>query len=455
MKRYFITSPIILLVLILMACSGAAVQQAAPLAIVAAAPDPIVGYGAATKGGDDGKTIEVRTADELRAAVTATGARIVIIKATGLITLTGDLDIKTPFITIDGSQAPLHQIKGGMITVRTHDVIFRHLRIRPGDAMSNPSDADPILLNGLQNEVYNVVIDHSSLSWGPDMGGLSILNNVHDVTVSNSILGPGLYLSRHEEGDLAHMGHSMSTSAFFLDSGAQKVAPYNYTFDHNLFTTADRRVPVLYGKGEMTNNVSYNWGRRGAGGNPSQLNFINNYAKAGPETKLNVAWSPQIHKDVMFDTFLPNSVYEAGTVVDGAGMVVRGVAMNDDKTVVNVYRAAGAPWPMTITNPEPAAAAYTRVLDQAGAQPRDSIDASIMQNVRDGTGHFLNAADLSWNTQAGPTPTVGAATPVPTLTTVPGVPTATPVPWTALVCSTGTIEIEKVDATNGRWRCVP
>ena len=214
-----------------------------PPPTVAVAP-PVVGvagYGAGTQGGTGGTVIEVTTLNDsgpgsLRAAIDASGPRTVVFRVGGTINLGNDLRVANPFITIDGSTAPGPVVvRGGMLVIASHDVIVRQLRFRPGDQVGSPSEVDAVSLIGLRNEVYNVVLDHLSMVWGPDIGGLSMLGNVHDVTVQYSIMGEGLYRSSHPEaGD--NDGHSMGTSVFQLDPGV--AWGKRITFHHNLFTTA-------------------------------------------------------------------------------------------------------------------------------------------------------------------------------------------------------------------------
>jgi hypothetical protein len=97
----------------------------------------------------------------LRWAIGQSGPRIVEFAVEGAISLNNSLTIAQPFLTLDGSTAP-----GGGITIRdgnlkvvqTHNIVIRHLRVRPGDesqarqgpwrgspAQSNPVDAISVI----------------------------------------------------------------------------------------------------------------------------------------------------------------------------------------------------------------------------------------------------------------------------------------------------------------------
>jgi hypothetical protein len=154
-----------------------------------------MGFGTDTPGGRGGKVIYVTNlndsgAGSLRAALQDASPRTVLFKVSGTITLTSDIIIKKPFLTVAGQTAPGEgvQIKGAQIKIATHDVIIRYLKMRTGDEKNNsdPADRDSVALNHNTN-AYNIVVDHSTLIWGPDIGGLTFLNGAHDATVSNSI----------------------------------------------------------------------------------------------------------------------------------------------------------------------------------------------------------------------------------------------------------------------------
>jgi hypothetical protein len=144
---------------------------------------------------------------------------------------------------------------------------------------------------------------------------------------------------------------------------------------------SDNRMPVIQG-GELVdvvNNVIYNWGTKGAHGNPRKANLINNVMRAGPETTTFEVWTPQTHP--ANPSLYRQSVYHAGNVADGFAF-----ALGEPSTVY-----AAQPFPLSIA-PEPAAAAYERVLREVGANlpVRDSVDQRIVNNVVHRTGEFLN-----------------------------------------------------------------
>lgn len=355
------------------------------------APPPVgvAGYGAGTVGGQGGDVIAVTNLDDsgagsLRAALQRSGSRIIVFRTAGTIRLQSDLRINVPFVTVDGSSAPGPiVIRGAAVKVITHDVILRNLRMRPGDQVPNPADVDAVTLNGLEADVHDVVLDHLTMVWGPDIGGLAVLGNVHDITVQYSIMGDGLYYSAHPEGTAAEGGHSMGTSIFQLDPGVQWAR--RLTFHHNLFTTSDQRMPVVQGAEcvDFVNNVIYNWGYKPLHGNPRAMNAVNNWFRLGPETttKLVYEWQPHPANPNPY----PNSVYLDGNVADGFKYAVQAPD--------SVLRSSPACGGLSV-NPQSADAGYATVIAAAGATlpVRDVVDRAIIGNVVDRTGLFFDGA---------------------------------------------------------------
>jgi pectate lyase len=348
----------------------------------------VVGYGRGTVGGAGGRTLTVTNLNDdgpgsLRAALESSGRRVVVFQVAGTIRLTETIKVKDPFLTVAGETAPAPGItvRGGALLVRAPEVILRHLRLRPGDQGAGPDDVDALTLNGADGAVHNVVVDHVTMLWGPDIGGLAVLGDVRDVSVQNSIMGEGLYLSAHSEGTLAEGGHSHAANVTQLDGNL--AAPRRLTFWHNLFTTADSRIPRFQGAEcvDLVNNVIYNWGTQSAHGNPRSLNLVNNWYRNGPETSGDLFWRMQT--SVVAPTPFPDAVFLSGNVADG-------FSVDRDASAVayaTSVRCGGLSVPA-----EAAGDAYTAVLRSAGAiaPVRDVVDRRIIDNVVERTGRFFN-----------------------------------------------------------------
>ena len=179
------------------------------------------GWAAHTPGGRGGRIIRVTTlASEgpgsFLEAVNAKGPRIVVFEVGGVI----DLDLKTvkirePFLTIAGQTAPqpgITLIRGG-IDIATHDVVVRHLRVRPGEAgqpKRSGVDFDAISTVG----AHDVIVDHCSLTWatdenlsasGPRFGGDDVAQwrekTSHRITFSHNLIAEGLAHATHGKGE--------------------------------------------------------------------------------------------------------------------------------------------------------------------------------------------------------------------------------------------------------------
>ena len=355
----------------------------------------VAGYGAHTRGGAGGRIIRVTTRRDsgrgsLRAAVEAKGRRIVRFGVAGTITLQSALKINDPYITIVGNLAPGRgvQVRGHSVIVVTHDVILRHLRLRPGDALltsAEADEADALTLNGVGKNVYNVVVDHMSLLWGSDIGGLAILGNVHDVTVQNSIIGEGLYHSRMSSSKTAE-GHSMGANVTAMNTG--QTPPQRITFYRNLFTTSDARMPRLQGVScvDLVNNLIYNWGTHAATGNPHSANLVGNWFRRGPRIATHDWWLPQ-HSSVAPHLF-HTSVFTRGNKLDG----FTGRRRANPVVYATTARCGGLS-----VHASPVATVYNSVLTNVGARlpAVDTVDRRVIYNVRNRVGRFFNGVGYS------------------------------------------------------------
>jgi hypothetical protein len=111
------------------------------------------GFGAQTMGG---QVIEVTNLNDsgegsFRAAVSASGARIIVFRVSGVIQSNSTISINNPYVTIAGQTAPGGGIvvKGSGLFIRTHDVIVRGMKMYIGDGIGATStDRDGISLWG-------------------------------------------------------------------------------------------------------------------------------------------------------------------------------------------------------------------------------------------------------------------------------------------------------------------
>lgn len=336
------------------------------------------GYGAMTPGGRGGKVLIVGNlndagAGSLRAALAAEGPRIVVFRVAGIIDLKSPIRITQPFVTVAGQSAPGGGItlRGYGISVNTHDVMIRHLRVRPGDLSG--TEVDGIAIGGAS---ANVVIDHCSVSWAVDEN-LSPSGAISDVTVQWSIISEALNRSVHGKG--AHGYGSLVRASGGL------------TMHHNLWAHNSSRNPRLgcnYGRPpfprfDIRNNVIYNAGGANVAGDSFEANYIANYHKKGPD-------SPPEHP-----IFSPTEkAVLRFHIADNYPATLRWFARPG---IMEASAAFAAP-PVRTTS---AAIAYEEVLAHAGATlpRRDAVDERIVREVREGSGAHI---DSQWEVGGWP-----------------------------------------------------
>ncbi len=369
------------------------------------------GFGANSVGGRGGRVIEVTNLNDsgsgsFRAAVEASGPRIVVFRVGGTIVLDSRLELANPYITIAGHTAPGDGIllRNGSNTkdvmrITTNDVVIRYLHFSPGPGGS------PDGLTISYDTSYNIVLDHTSFTWGVDEL-IGTYQAVHDITIQWSLLAEALDDSTHSKGP-----HSKGVLLGSYDS-------HSFTFHHNLLAhNAERNPRIQASLVDVVNNVIYNpvftggWAPSHASdekvSGPVAVNYVGNYYKAGPASG---------SADYLVSGSGDIEIYVKGNItpdrprddMDEADGVVRG---GDQGMVVSTRHDA----PQVTTTS--AFQAYEDVLAGAGATMgidelgnfyyrRTSGDTRIVDTVRNGTGNIVD--DPS---DVGGWPTMRSATP--------------------------------------------
>lgn len=226
------------------------------------------GGGSYSVGGRGGQVLFVTNlnnsgAGSLRAAIEASGPRIVVFRVGGTINLLTELRVNNPYLTVAGQTAPGGgiQLNGqaintfdSVIDIRTHDVIWRYMRIRKGYNASTPSQGGGGL--SILGNSYNVIFDHVSISWGQDenfaVWGTS-LPSPKQITLQNSIVS---------EPFSAHP----TNIGYGAEQGTQAGQTYNdaevaIDVHHCLLANVGHRNPMSGNKEHrLINNIFYNWG---------------------------------------------------------------------------------------------------------------------------------------------------------------------------------------------------
>ena len=333
------------------------------------------GFGYLTIGGQGGSTCHVTNlnhsgAGSLLSCATRTTPRIVVFDVGGTIVLGDTIRINSPFLTIDGTTAPAPGITirpsdtdpgadSALIVENTHDVILRGLRIV---GYNTGGDADLVALDGTDGtEVYNVVLDHLTLS-NADDGAADMTGNVHDVTMSWCLL------------------YESSLTSLIKYDVRQRISLHHNVYVHNV-----ERNPQV--KGDMRtldfrNNIVYDWSslpRPGFDGYGLRL-WSGNAASDSPgEPKVNIVGNAFIAKS-------PNTDCGIDLMEDSGTHVQRWMA--DNFSIPSpLCVASNLAGPLTIpagaqVNIAPSSLLALEVLPGVGMEFRNATENALLAEIR-------------------------------------------------------------------------
>ena len=343
-------------------------------------PDPLPafpgaqGFGTDTLGGRGGALCRVSTLDDagdgsLRDCLERAGPRIVIFDVGGTIELETPISIRSPFVTVAGQSAPgggiavrsVDSSLGAVLSVVTHDVVLRHLRIRSGFV-----ETWSLSIGSVSDPVHHVVLDHLSVSWASRP--LFLVDNWADVTVQ--------WCAVYEAFNGTNSG-----VAFAAQYG--RPSP-RLSLHHNLLAHSQSGMPLLTNGGpyHMINNWVRNWGPFGTRLTEVQVNLVGNVWERGND-------SNSLRYAIGADAIAPESIFVRDNIapyaVEGDDWSVVGVADNegvtDWQTPAPAQWQAVSPWPPAPIEVEtvPAADVVATISANAGATlpERDEADERI------------------------------------------------------------------------------
>ncbi|KAL0931159.1 pectate lyase [Colletotrichum truncatum] len=364
------------------------------------------GWGRLARGGRGGKVIKVTSLEDtndegtLRYALTvAKGPRIVVFDVAGVITTTSRMSVNDQYITVAGQTAPGKGIviQGFPLGLTgASDVIFRHVRVRPGKVSGQTIDG-----MGMQGSNH-CIFDRCSMGWTIDEAFSS--RSAWNISFQRNMISEPLNVAGHKNypAGTAH-GYSATIGG---DVGS---------FHHNLLAHAEGRSwsmgggvddnAAFAGQLDIRNNVVYNFGGRVTDGGAKKVNFVGNYYKPGPASTLtytlkatyedNMPGMQQYHcaGNSMFGVFDQDSVqYPPG---DGTSI----------KTKIACYAAVSfspaptyqrffdKPFFEPHVDTQLSTEAYKRVLSDSGvSQPvRDEHDTRIINETLTGTAKYTGS----------------------------------------------------------------
>lgn len=257
------------------------------------------GGGAAAVGGRGGSVCEVTNLSDsgrnsFRDCLTRSGPRTVVFRVAGTIWLRSGIYIVAPYITIAGQTAPGGGITLGgkqmntdsMIYIETHDVVVRYIRVRVGTGPGHSGGPSAGVVGFFVGnaDVYNVMLDHVSISWSDNKPVLLYSNygpGVHNVSMQWSMNNEGLSPTASRPNSQATCGGTGAPNSNQVNS-----AFHDDDFHHNFMSNCSHRLPEVGQKTmRFVNNIIYNWSYFAtATYGPQSSDIIGNLYKSGPYT---------------------------------------------------------------------------------------------------------------------------------------------------------------------------
>jgi hypothetical protein len=309
-----------------------------------------VGFGSNATGGGNGTVYHVTNLNDsgsgsFRDAVSKSN-RVIDFSVSGYIRLSSAVSVSSN-VTINGQTAP-----GSGIGIMAREVSFsgasndivRDIRFRQGDLDTEKSKSSLNLLNA-----SNLIFDQVSIEFGQwnDIDSVGAKN----ITIQDSIIADpiGQRFGAHTE-----------------------TGPY--TWYHDVFANSHNRNPLAKDNTQFINNVVYDFQAGYTAGNSSghfSHDIVGNYFIAGPATTSASNAYFQMNNQSVYSSGNYLDSNKNGTL-DGGSLAVGGGATT-----------LSSPWSSTTRSipTSSAASAYSYVVANAGAQPRDQVDSQVIANV--------------------------------------------------------------------------
>jgi hypothetical protein len=319
------------------------------------------GFGRHATGGRNGKVYHVTNlndsgAGSFRDAVSQSG-RIVVFDVGGYIPLQTAVSVKSD-ITIAGQTAPGGGIgfRGGEISfASSSNIVCRYIRVRPGDDTASSTD-DALSLY----RAKNTIIDHSSFEFAP-------WNNIDGVSDD---------WQNYPATDITFQDNLIADPTGQQFGAHTESVASQWSWYRNIFANSHNRNPLAKVNTVFVNNVLYNYsaGYTTHTSTTFQHDIVNNYFIFGPaSTGTDNTWY-QVDQN--------QSIYSSGNLKDAN----RNGALDGATTTPYWYQGTGtilsSPWSTVASTMHTAPSAYRIAVSQAGALPRDPVDALVISQVR-------------------------------------------------------------------------
>jgi pectate lyase len=365
------------------------------------------GWAARSAGGRAGALLRVTTlasdgAGSLRQALATPGPRTIVFEVAGVIDMeASEWRITEPFLTIAGQTAPnpgVTLIRGGLV-IATHDVVIRHLRIRPGAAgLPKRAGVDFDAITTVRG-AHDVIIDQCSLTWATDENLSASSTRFHGeteadwvaaashrITFSNNLLAEGLANASHGKGE-----HSKGS---LVHDHVSQILIIGNLYAHNY-----ERNPMFKGgaSGQVINNLIYNPGQRAVHynliaeewiGHPFSIGEVvlrGNVLRAGPSTETLALMMVGGSGDLRYYA-------DDNIAVDRIGQPLPqfGLYTTTPLDITRPERPPALPFGVKLL---PASEVQDAVIAKVGARPwdRDDIDRRILADTIEGRGAIIDS----------------------------------------------------------------
>jgi len=366
------------------------------------------GAGASALGGRGGKVMQVTNLNDagpgsLRACAESDGPRNCVFRLGGTITLQKEIRVDSPYLTIAGQTAPgggitirmNPDVSDEVLNIRTHDVVVRYLRLRPGgSSVRKDNQRGLTIANQNPGNVYNIIIDHCSIGWASDETAIAWYD-ARDITFQWSIFHEGFDCASHTEATDCSVSHSKGLLVG-SEATADHPASGDISIHHNIFAHHGERGPRLANGGvaDVVNNVAYNmkYGASQATNrvSPARSNYVNNLYIKGPESEIDYFIVPyvetngndfEIFVEGNISTFRPNDNMDEELAVRPRNFTWR-TQQRHSANPVKTYACA------SLSNCE----MKDIVLARAGSTfpMRDAADKRIIAEIESLTGQIID-----------------------------------------------------------------
>ena len=257
------------------------------------------------------------------------GPRYIVFDVSGIIELDFSSHFTKPYAYIAGQTAPGKGIciKASNINIGS-DVICRHMRFKRGLGVYGENTGNAMGMSGADH----AIVDHCTAAWGTDetVSGRGALNVSFQYNVISEALGIA-----------GHKNYADGTNHGYAATIDGRIGSWH----HNLLVNCEGRNWSMgggmdgqnrpIGGLDLFNNVCYNWYKRTTDGNCHEVNFVNNYYKMGPDTRLTNLFTMDFELATDLADNRTNTGYVSGNIRENKNHTLSYDKLND------TYRATG------------------------------------------------------------------------------------------------------------------